>query len=52
MVFFEMYLGGGLAPSSQTVPSLSIPPGQRGYPGKWSEHNPKGFEKLKNLNNS
>jgi hypothetical protein len=52
ILFLKMYLGGGLAPSSQTVGSLLIPPGWQSWPGKFSEHSSNGFDKLKTLTKS
>ncbi len=42
-----MYLGGGPAPSSQTVESLLITPGQQRQLEKQSERSFNGFVKLK-----
>jgi hypothetical protein len=42
----KTYLGGGLAPSRQTVGFLFIPPRCQSQPGKWSEHSSNGFDQL------
>jgi hypothetical protein len=46
-----MYLGNGLAPYSQTLKSLSIPPGCQSWLGKLTEHSSNGFDNLKNSTN-
>ncbi len=45
--FLKTYLGGCLAPFSQTVGYLMIALGRWSRPGKWSEPMQKGFHKLK-----
>ncbi len=47
--FFKMLirpLGGGLAPSSQTVVSLLRTPCHQSWLGKWSEYSSNGFDEL------
>ncbi len=47
ILFLKMFLGGGLAPSSQTVGSLLIPPGWQSRSQKWTEHGSNGFDNSK-----